>query len=71
MLAPGGVAFITAAVAAAENDHIYLYMSCKDVRDELEQGGFRVLHENSLELGFGPEFMVFIDDSPFESLLCT
>ena len=45
MLAPTGIAFITAAIAAAEDDHIYLYMNNNEVRNELEQGGFKVLLE--------------------------
>ena len=43
MLAPGGWAFITAAIAAPNEDHIYLYMTAQDVITELEEGGFEVV----------------------------
>ncbi|MEU2348203.1 class I SAM-dependent methyltransferase [Modestobacter sp. NPDC049651] len=39
-LAPGGKAFITAAVNAAHADHIYLYRTADDVRAQLEEAGF-------------------------------
>lgn len=41
MLKPGGLAFISAAVTAAEKDHIYLYNSGQEVLDHLQQAGFR------------------------------
>jgi 2-polyprenyl-3-methyl-5-hydroxy-6-metoxy-1,4-benzoquinol methylase len=43
MLAPGGYAFITAAIAAPNFDHIHLYMNSQDVIDELVEGGFEVV----------------------------
>jgi 2-polyprenyl-3-methyl-5-hydroxy-6-metoxy-1,4-benzoquinol methylase len=43
MLAPGGYAFITAAVTAPHEDHIYLYESVEQVRAQLAEGGFRVV----------------------------
>jgi hypothetical protein len=45
MLAPGGFAFIAAAVTAAERDHIYLYESANEVKSHLEAAGFRVVDE--------------------------
>jgi SAM-dependent methyltransferase len=42
MLAPGGHAFITAAITAPNEDHIYLYNNCDEVLGELRQGGFEV-----------------------------
>jgi SAM-dependent methyltransferase len=43
MLTPDGCAFISAAVTAAEKDHIYLYNSSGEVRDQLEKAGFKVV----------------------------
>jgi 2-polyprenyl-3-methyl-5-hydroxy-6-metoxy-1,4-benzoquinol methylase len=45
MLAPGGYGFITAAINAAERDHIYLYESPEEVQQHLEQAGFLVLEQ--------------------------
>ncbi len=45
MLAPGGYAFITAAITAPNEDHIYLYMNADEVRKELEQGGLTVVEQ--------------------------
>lgn len=39
-LAPGGRAFITAALNAAHSDHIYLYRSPDEVQRQLETAGF-------------------------------
>lgn len=39
-LAPGGKAFITAAINAAHSDHIYLYRNNKEVCDHLHAAGF-------------------------------
>lgn len=39
-LAPGGRAFITAALNAAHTDHIYLYRNSEDVWEHLEAAGF-------------------------------
>ena len=41
-LAPGGKAFITAAVNAANADHIYLYRHAQEVEAHLEAAGFRL-----------------------------
>lgn len=41
-LAPGGRAFITAALNAAHVDHIFLYESVDDVTTQLEAAGFAV-----------------------------
>jgi 2-polyprenyl-3-methyl-5-hydroxy-6-metoxy-1,4-benzoquinol methylase len=43
MLEPGGRGFITAAVTAANEDHIYLYSSGDEVGRQLEEAGFKVL----------------------------
>jgi SAM-dependent methyltransferase len=43
MLEPGGRGFITAAVTAANEDHIYLYSSGDEVGQQLEEAGFRIL----------------------------
>jgi hypothetical protein len=39
---PGGRAFITAALNAAQLDHIYLYENCEQVIVQLEAAGFTV-----------------------------
>ena len=39
-LAPGGKAFITAALNAAHADHIYLYSDAEEVRNHLQEAGF-------------------------------
>ena len=39
-LAPGGKAFITAAINAAHSDHIYLYRNSQEVCDHLYAAGF-------------------------------
>ncbi|MBK7001224.1 MAG: methyltransferase [Rhodoferax sp.] len=41
-LAPGGKAFITAALNAAHADHIYLYRNAEEVLAHLEIAGFRL-----------------------------
>jgi 2-polyprenyl-3-methyl-5-hydroxy-6-metoxy-1,4-benzoquinol methylase len=45
MLEPDGKAFITAAVTAPNEDHIYLYNTPEEVREQLEEAGFRVCAE--------------------------
>jgi 2-polyprenyl-3-methyl-5-hydroxy-6-metoxy-1,4-benzoquinol methylase len=40
MLAPGGKAFITAALNAANEDHIYLYENTGQVFEQLQEAGF-------------------------------
>ena len=47
MLEPGGTALISAAVTAPNEDHIYLYNSAFEVRDQIEQAGFTVLDEQA------------------------
>lgn len=42
-LAPGGLAFITAAITAPNEDHIYLYNNPQEVAAQLEAAAFRVL----------------------------
>jgi hypothetical protein len=42
LLAPGGRAFITAAVNAAHADHIYFYRSAADVEAQLIEAGFAI-----------------------------
>ena len=39
-LAPGGRAFITAAINAAHSDHIYLYRNGEEVLEHLQSAGF-------------------------------
>ncbi len=43
MLRQGGKAFITAALNAPNEDHIYLYRDPKQVRDQIEEAGFHVI----------------------------
>jgi 2-polyprenyl-3-methyl-5-hydroxy-6-metoxy-1,4-benzoquinol methylase len=45
LLAPEGRLFLTAAVYAANIDHIYLYERAQDVRDQLAAAGLRVERE--------------------------
>lgn len=40
ILAPGGKAFITAALNAANEDHIYLYENAEQVIEQLKEAGF-------------------------------
>jgi len=54
MLAPGGRAFITAAITAPNEDHIYLYNNCEEVVAELQQGGFEVV-EYQEDLAYLPK----------------
>ncbi len=42
LLAPGGKAFVTAAINAPNADHIYLYRSPGEVRDQIVAAGFDV-----------------------------
>ena len=51
MLAPGGSAFLTAAITAADADHIYLYETVAEVAAQLEQAGFIVVE--------GAEFIAY------------
>jgi 2-polyprenyl-3-methyl-5-hydroxy-6-metoxy-1,4-benzoquinol methylase len=43
MLSPGGFAFVSAAVTAANRDHIYLYNSADDVLAHLEEAGLKIV----------------------------
>ena len=52
-LAPGGRAFITAALNAAHSDHIYLYRTADEVLTHLEQAGF-VLEQGFVGAAYGP-----------------
>lgn len=42
MLSPGGKAFITAALNAADEDHIYLYENTEQVLEHLSMAGFTI-----------------------------
>lgn len=44
MTAPGGKLFVTAALNAANADHIYLYRNAQDVLAQAEQAGLHVEH---------------------------
>jgi SAM-dependent methyltransferase len=52
-LAPGGRAFITAALNAAHSDHIYLYCSGEEVLQHLQSAGF-VLEQAFLGAAYAP-----------------
>ena len=39
---PGGWAYITAAINAAHTDHIYLYRSADEVREQIETAGWKI-----------------------------
>ena len=52
-LAPGGRAFITAALNAPHVDHIYLYRTSEDVIDQLDAAGF-VLEQSFMGLAHKP-----------------
>lgn len=54
MLAPGGYGFITAAITAPNEDHIYLYNNCEEVKKELCLGGFKVV-EYQEDLAYAPK----------------
>lgn len=43
MLRNGGYGFITAAINAPNEDHIYLYRNCREVIDQLNEAGFIVI----------------------------
>ena len=45
LLAKGGYGFITAAINAPNEDHIYLYTKCSEVVDQLAEGGFEVVEQ--------------------------
>jgi SAM-dependent methyltransferase len=52
-LAPGGKAFITAALNAAHADHIYLYRDAEEVWRHLEEAGFR-LEQSCVAAAYAP-----------------
>jgi 2-polyprenyl-3-methyl-5-hydroxy-6-metoxy-1,4-benzoquinol methylase len=52
-LAPGGKAFITAALNAAHADHIYLYRNGEEVWAHLDAAGFR-LEQSFLAAAYAP-----------------
>ena len=52
-LAPGGKAFITAALNAAHSDHIYLYRTGEEVWDHLRAAGFS-LEQSMLATAYEP-----------------
>jgi SAM-dependent methyltransferase len=52
-MAPGGKAFITAALNAAHADHIYLYRTPEDVLNHLEEAGF-TLEQSFLAAAYKP-----------------
>lgn len=54
MLSPGGYAFITAAITAPNEDHIYLYNCCEDVIAELKAGGFELV-EYQEDIAYAPK----------------
>ncbi|PWC44286.1 class I SAM-dependent methyltransferase [Azospirillum sp. TSO22-1] len=43
MLQAGGIGFIATVITSANTDHIYLYNSWEEIRDQLVGAGFRVL----------------------------
>lgn len=45
LLAPGGSAFISAPANSPTIDHIYLFNSADEIREMLNEVGFRILHE--------------------------
>ncbi|MFH1024902.1 MAG: class I SAM-dependent methyltransferase [Planctomycetota bacterium] len=54
ILAPGGYAFITAAITAPNADHIYLYADCESVEREIKQGGFEIVRRH-LAIAYPPK----------------
>lgn len=52
-LAPGGKAFITAALNAAHTDHIYLYRNGEEVWEHLNAAGF-TLEQSLLAAAYAP-----------------
>ncbi len=57
LLQKGGVAFITAALTAPHEDHIYLYRDCREVIDQLTEAGFKLL-EFKEEYAYQPKIGV-------------
>ena len=54
MLRPGGMGYLTAAINAPNEDHIYLYRSIEEVLNEVEDAGFRVI-EHAEYVGYVPK----------------
>ncbi len=54
VLQPGGYGFITAAVTAPNEDHIYLYNTRAEVEDQLREAGFEVVSTLE-ELAYEPK----------------
>ncbi|MGE3853037.1 MAG: hypothetical protein AB7K09_14940, partial [Planctomycetota bacterium] len=52
-LAPGGKAFITAALNAAHTDHIYLYRNREEVWEHLRAAGF-TLEQSFVAAAYAP-----------------
>lgn len=55
MLAPGGTAFITAAVSADHEDHIFLYRSAAEVEAHVREAGF-VVEQGFLATAYAPRY---------------
>jgi 2-polyprenyl-3-methyl-5-hydroxy-6-metoxy-1,4-benzoquinol methylase len=53
MLAPGGKAFVTAAITAPNKDHIYLYRNAEEVEDQIIDAGFAI-EQYHLGAGYAP-----------------
>jgi 2-polyprenyl-3-methyl-5-hydroxy-6-metoxy-1,4-benzoquinol methylase len=47
MVRPGGIAYITAAITAAQSDHIYLFRDPAEARQLVEQAGFSIMLERT------------------------
>jgi SAM-dependent methyltransferase len=54
MLMPGGRGFITAAITAPNEDHIYLYNTWHEVAEQLEAGGFAIVASQE-DLAYAPK----------------
>ena len=54
MLISGGTGLISAAITAANEDHIYLYNSADEVRSQIEAAGFAVVEEQ-VDLAYAPK----------------
>lgn len=54
MLRPGGRGFIATVITSANTDHIYLYNSWEEIRDQLTDAGFRVL-DHQEDIAYEPK----------------
>lgn len=54
MLRPGGTGFITTVITSANTDHIYLYNSWEEIRDQIVEAGFRVL-DHQEDIAYEPK----------------